>query len=153
MIRGEIPPQQNVSKDFFLKCECVPKKTIMKSTLIRVLYKQFSQDDLLRYFEIQANWFFPFKKKFDLQINLDFVCTFTKCLFDVVCFIGQGPLYKWTEHSHNFIFWNYKLGGGGLPFHFGGFFGPHSFMILSSSRHHLSIEGSNIFLSSLELDI
>jgi hypothetical protein len=113
MIRGEIPPQQNVSKDFFLKCECVPKKTIMKSTLIRVLYKQFSQDDLLRYFEIQANWFFPFKKKFDLQINLDFVCTFTKCLFDVVCFIGQGPLYKWTEHSHNFIFWNYKLGGGG----------------------------------------
>ena len=111
MIRGEIPPQQNVSKDFFLKCECVPKKTIMKSTLIRVLYKQFSQDDLLRYFEIQANWFFPFKKKFDLQINLDFVCTFTKCLFDVVCFIGQGPLYKWTEHSLKLYFWNYKVGG------------------------------------------
>ena len=25
--------------------------------------------------------------------------------------LTQGPLYKWTEHSLNFHFWNYKVGG------------------------------------------
>ena len=26
--------------------------------------------------------------------------------------ISQGPLYKWTEHSLKFHFWNYKVWGG-----------------------------------------
>ena len=26
-------------------------------------------------------------------------------------YIMQGPLYKWTDHSQNFEFWNYKVGG------------------------------------------
>ena len=25
--------------------------------------------------------------------------------------LSQGPLYKWTEHSQNFEFLNYKVGG------------------------------------------
>ena len=65
----------------------------------------------------------------------------------------QGPLYKWTEHSRNFIFWNYKVGelqyqpGAGWSW----FFGPHSFIILKSSHQDLSNEGSQKNLSSLEL--
>ena len=26
---------------------------------------------------------------------------------------SQGPMYKWTEHSIKFHFWNYKVRGGG----------------------------------------
>ena len=29
----------------------------------------------------------------------------------VLVHIGQGPLYKWTEHSLKFHYWNYKVGG------------------------------------------
>ena len=29
--------------------------------------------------------------------------------------IVQGPLYKWTEHSQTFIFWNYKVGVPPIP--------------------------------------
>ena len=57
----------------------------------------------------------------------------------------QGPLYKWTEHSQNFIFWNYKVGGGFQFYPGAGWewvFWPYSFI---SSHERSKILGFKLF--------
>jgi hypothetical protein len=68
--------------------------------------------------------------------------------------VTQGLLYRWTEHSADFVLKEWPLGEGKRPPKLhprGGFFGPWSFTILKHSHQGLSNEGSNFILSSLEV--
>ena len=64
----------------------------------------------------------------------------------------QGPLYKWTEHFQNFIFWNYKVGGAPIPPR--GWMGVSFLTILFYLKVHIKtflMRGQKSFLSSPEL--
>ena len=68
--------------------------------------------------------------------------------------IGQGLLYRWTEHSANCYFFKWPLGEEKRPAKLhprGGFFGPWSFIILKNSHQDLSNEGSSFILSPIEV--
>ena len=61
--------------------------------------------------------------------------------------IGQGLLYRWTEHSADF-FEKMSTGGGKKGPQItpqGGFFGPWSYIIFKNSHQDLSHEGQTLF--------
>ena len=76
-------------------------------------------------------------------------------ILEKCAYLGQGILYRWTEHLANFSFldsnWGRESGPPNSTPGGGGFFGPWFFIILKNSHQDLSKEGSNFILSSLEV--